>query len=165
MRMDTKFSELLNGIEKSAKNLKEKSKDIAVQLADQNNDGQFDMKDVAFMIKSASDVAKKGAQSLSEIADEKSRELELKNLKPIFLETLDSIDFTMPKLIRITEREKKYAESEVCKGSVGYWYEQKGSRLLNVFRDSVDAFWLEFYPYVDYGFYYIDPTDSDHYIA
>ena len=51
----------------------------------------------------------------------------------------------MSKFIRITERDKKHAESEVCKGSIGYVSEQKGLRIVNIFQDSIDAFGLTFY--------------------
>lgn len=49
--------------------------------------------------------------------------MERKTLLPIVLEDLN--DYQMPKLIRITERDKKYSESEVCKGSIGFWSDLK----------------------------------------
>ena len=51
--------------------------------------------------------------------------------EPIVLEDLN--DYQMPKLIRITERDKKYSESEVCKGSIGFWSDFKEMRLMNIF--------------------------------
>ena len=68
-------------------------------------------------------------------AEEKSRQLELKSLRPVFPETLDDADFLMPKFIRVAERDRKHAESEVCKGSIGYLSDQKGFRIVNIFRD------------------------------
>ena len=98
-------------------------------------------------------------------AEEKSRQLELKSLRPVFPETLDDADFLMPKFIRVAERDRKHAESEVCKGSIGYLSDQKGFRIVNIFRDSIEAFGLTFCPDCDSEFYYVDPSDRDQYIA
>ena len=37
--------------------------------------------------------------------------------------------------------------------------------IVNIFRDSINAFGLSFYPDCDSEFYYIDPTDRDRYIS
>ena len=79
--------------------------------------------------------------------------------EPIVLEDLN--DYPMPKLIRITERDKKYSESEVCKGSIGFWSDFKEMRLMNIFRDSVNVYGISFYPNYDSEFYYVNPVDSD----
>ena len=44
--------------------------------------------------------------------------MELKALQPIFMDTLDSTDFLMPKFIKIAERDKRRAESEVCQENI-----------------------------------------------
>ncbi len=108
---------------------------------------------------------KKSAQTLGEMAGEKSRMLELKALNPIFLETLNDTEFLVSKFVRIADRDKKHADSEVCKGSIGFISEQKRLRMVNIFQDSVDAFGLSFYPDCGSGFYYVDPSDREHYIA
>lgn len=108
---------------------------------------------------------KKGAQTLKETTDEKARQLELKVLRPIFLENLNDSDFIMPKLIRITERDKKYTESEVCRGAIGFWSDQKGLHIVNIFQDSIEMFGLSFYPVCDSEFYYVDPSDRNSYIS
>ena len=46
----------------------------------------------------------------------------------------------MPHFIRVTERDKKRAESEVCQGAIGYWSDYKEMRMLNIFRDSIDSY-------------------------
>ena len=98
-------------------------------------------------------------------AGEKARELKRKALQPIFVDTLNGADFLMPKFIRLTERDKKHAESEVCQGSIGYGSDQKELHIVNIFRDSMEAFGLVFYPNCDSEFYYVDPSDRDRYIA
>lgn len=167
MDKKAKFEAFVSGAGKKAKELL----DSAVQSVDQNDDGKFDFSDVNVIAENVGDTVKKGAQAIKETAEEKARLLEIKTLRPIFVTpvenatSLDDSDFTMPKFICITNRDKRRAESEVCKGSIGYTSEHKGLRVVNIFRDSIDAFGLTFYPDTDGDFYYVDPSDRDHYIA
>lgn len=163
--MEKKFGKLVSSVGKNAKDLLGKSKDITIQVVDQNDDGKFDLEDVSMIAESVGNVMKKGAQTIKETTDEKARQLELKALQPIFLETMIDTDFLMPKFIRITERDKKHAESEVCKGSIGFLSDQKGLHIVNIFRDSIDLYGLTFYPDCDSEFYYVDPSDREAYIA
>lgn len=87
---------------------------------DKNDDGKLDIKDAALVAKTVGGAVKKGSKIAREGATEKARLLELRILKPIFPDSFDDSEFLIPKLIRITERDKKYAESEVCQGSIGY---------------------------------------------
>ena len=68
------------------------------------------------------------------------------------------------RLVRIVEREKKF-DIDVCKGSIGYWDTCKGERWMNIFKDSVSKFGLDFYPNDEVNFYYVDPTNKDSYIV
>ena len=154
--MEKKFGKLVSNVGKNAKDILEKSKNKAVQIADQNDDGKFDLEDVTAMANSVGNIVKKGARTLKETADEKARQMERKTLLPIVLEDLN--DYPMPKLIRITERDKKYSESEVCKGSIGFWSDFKEMRLMNIFRDSVNVYGISFYPNYDSEFYYVNPV-------
>ncbi len=165
MEKKAKINAFISDTGKVAKDIFGKSKEFAVQAMDQNDDGKFDLADVSEMANAVSDAAKKGTQVIKIGLDEKARQLELKTLRPIFPETLDNADFLMPKFIRITERDKKHAESDVCRGSIGYVSDQKGLYSVNIFQDSIDAFGLTFYPDRDCEFYYADPCDRDRYIA
>ncbi|MDD5856691.1 MAG: hypothetical protein PUE19_00570 [bacterium] len=161
MEKKIKFDAFVSGAGKTAKNLL----DNAIQAVDQNDDGKLDLADVSAIAESMGNTVKKSAQAMKESAGEKARLLEIKSLRPIFPDSLDSVDFLMPKFIRIVDRDKKHAESEVCQGSIGYHSEQKGLHIVNIFRDSIDAFGLMFFPDCDCEFYYIDPSDRDKYIA
>lgn len=163
--MERKFGKFVANVGGNAKGLLEKSKDITIQVIDQNGDGKMDLIDVSEIAESVGNTIKKSAQTLRETAGEKSRMLELKTLNPIFLETLNDTEFLVSKFVRIAERDKKYADSEVCKGSIGFVSEQKGLRMVNIFQDSVDAFGLSFYPDCGSEFYYVDPSDRDCYIV
>lgn len=68
------------------------------------------------------------------------------------------------RLVRIVERDKKF-DIEVCRGSIGYWATCKGERWMNIFKDSVNKFGLNFYPCEGVNFYYVDPTNKDNYIV
>lgn len=164
--MDKKFKvpSFVSGAGKSAMDLLDRSKNKMVQVIDQNDDGKLDMTDVSVIADSVSDAMKKGAQAVKDSAEVRARELERKSLQPIFQENLDDIDFHVSKFIRVTDRDKKHAESLVCQGSIGYMSEQKGLQIVNIFKDSIDAYGLAFQPNADSEFYYVDPTDSEFYI-
>lgn len=142
-----------------------KAKDTIVKAVDQNGDGSLDLKDVSVIADTIGNAAKNTAAAMMDSAEARSRELERKTLHPVFAEDLDSADFLISKLIRITDTDKKHAESEVCKGSIGYISEQKDLKIVTIFRDKVDAFGLTFYPDADSEIYYVDPSDRDKYIA
>lgn len=153
------------GVGKTAKNLFEKSKDIVVQVADRNEDGKLDFSDASSIVENIGEAAKKGASTVRENIGDKARKIELKTLQPLFPDTLNNADFLMPKFVRVIERDKKHATSEVCQGSIGFISDQKALRVVNIFKDSIETFGLSFYPDCDSEFYYVDPSDRDRYIA
>ena len=161
MDKQSKFKQFASNVGKNAKGLI----DNALQSADQNDDGKFDLEDISVIANAVGNSVKEGSQSLKESVDEKKKLLELKTLQPIFSDTLNSSDFLMPKFIRVTDREKKYIESEVCQDSIGYLSNQKGLQIVNIFKDSLSYFGLRFYPDFDDEFYYVDPSERDQYIS
>lgn len=108
------------------------------------------------------DAAVVAAQSLAEVINNGKNSCNLKRLKPIFINDLNGMIFS--RLVRIVEREKKF-DIDVCKGSIGYWDTCKGERWMNIFKDSVSKFGLDFYPNDEVNFYYVDPTNKDSYIV
>ena len=128
------------GAGRNAKAFFEKAKDSIVKAVDQNDDGSVDLKDVSAIAETIGNAAKNTAAVIKDSAESKSREMELKALRPIFLEDLDSTDFLLSKLIRVTDIDKRHAESDVCQGSIGYISEQKELRIVNIFRDSTGLF-------------------------
>lgn len=161
MEKKSKLEAFVAGAGKTAKGLLKN----AAQAMDQNDDGKFDLGDVAAIAEGVGDSVKKGAQIAKENMDEQRRKMDLKLLQPIFPNTLDEADFHLPKLIRVAPRDKRHAESEVCQGSIGYTSDTKELYVVHIFRDSVENFGLTFFPDMDSEFYYVDPTDRDHYIA
>ena len=98
------------------------------------------------------DAAVGAAQSLAEVINNGKDSWNLKRLKPIFINDLNGMRFS--RLVRIVEREKKF-DIDVC----------KGERWINIFKDSVSKFGLDFYPNDEVNFYYVDPTNKDSYIV
>lgn len=160
-----KLGSFLAGAGSTAKGFIEKSKDWAVQTIDQNDDGKFDLADVSAIAESVGGAVKKGATAVKESAEENRKRMDIKSLNPVFPDTLDQTDFLMSKLIRVTERDKKYADSDVCRGSIGFISAKGGLRVVNIFKDSLDVFGLSFYPDADCEFYYVNPADHDNYIS
>ena len=78
---------------KNAKAFWGKAKETIVSVADQNDDGSLDFKDVSVIAESIGNAAKNAAVSAISSAEEKSRELEKKLLQPVFVEDLDDADF------------------------------------------------------------------------
>ena len=156
---------MANEAGKSAKAFWGKTKETIVNVADQNDDGSLDLKDVSVIAETIGNAAKNTAAAMISSAEERNRELERRTLQPIFVEDLDGTDFLISKLVRITAIDKKRAESEVCRGSIGFVSEQKELRIVNIFKDKVDAFGLTFFPDTDCELYYVDPSDRDKYIA
>lgn len=150
---------------KSVTSFLSKTKESVVQAVDQNNDGTLDFKDVTAVAEAIGNAAKNKAAAFKESAETRNREIELAQLQPIFEEDIEGAEFALPKLIRVTDIDNKHAESDVCKGSVGYYSDQKELRIVNIFKDKVAYFGLKFYPDLDSEMYYIDPSNRDHYIA
>ncbi len=155
----------LGQAKKGALGVLEKTKSAIAKVADQNDDEKFDMQDVSLVASKVGKSVKNGAAALKESAEERTRALELKSLQPIFAEVLDERDFVLPKFIRVANRDKKRAESQVCKGSIGYYSDPKGLRLVNIFLDNLEMFNLVFFPDCNSEFYYVDPIDKNRYIA
>ncbi len=162
--------------EKKKPNIFGRARSALINAADQNDDGSFDMKDVSVLAdnmgaaaKKAASVArqnaKQGGEQLGSWLDQTKREMELKSLRPIFEEDLNSPEFAMTKMIRVAKMDKKHAESEVCKGSIGFISEQKGVTVINIYTDKADLYGLTYYPDRDSEIYYVDPFDRDRYVA
>lgn len=162
--------------EKKRPNIFGKAKSAVINAIDQNADGSFDMNDITLLAENMGATAKKaasaaklgavqGGDKIGSWMDQTKREKELKALAPIFEEDLESPEFTITKMIRVAEMDKRHAESELCNGSVGFWSEYKDMKVLNIYTDKADMFGLTYYPDRNGEIYYVDPFDRDHYIA
>ena len=153
-----------------------KAKKAIIEAVDQNEDGKLDLKDVSLIMSNIGSTAKKKVAGVMDSAKESESlwnekrnqqklEAEKIALRPIFRDDIEKPEFVMPKLIRITEMDKKHAQSEICRGSIGYESTFKDLTVINIFWDSAGAFPISFYPEKSNGAYYVDPVFNDRYIA
>lgn len=151
-------------------------KDTVVKAVDKNEDGEIDVDDLRVIARGVGSVAKTFATTLRDTTfdgrskfeqriEQTKRELERKLLAPLFAEDLLDSGFSMPKLIRISEIDKRHSESELCKGSIGHKAVFNDVPIVNIYPDCVDSFGLTFYPDLDSNVYYVDPSNSSRYIA
>lgn len=68
-------------------------------------------------------------------------------------------------MICVAELDKAHAESVACRGAVGFRTIMEDLHMVTIFRNYIDNLGLTFYPELDYGVFYVDPCDRDHYIA
>ena len=125
-----------------------------VNAFDQNDDGKLDFQDIKDRV--SKNEEKRAAEK---------KEKEMKALLPVFPDDISSPEFALPKMIHIAEMDKKHAESELCKGSVGHETVVDGLRMLNIYPANVNLFDIHLVPNADSEVYYIDPFDRDKYIA
>lgn len=144
-------------VNKMIDGVKDRIDDARVKVVKEVTDAELDKH-----AKELVDAAVGAAQSFAEVINNGKDSWNLKRLKPIFINDLNGMIFS--RLVRIVEREKKF-DIDVCKGSIGYWGTCKGERWMNIFKDSVNKFGLNFYPNDEVNFYYMDPTDGDSYIV
>ena len=160
----------------SIANLAKGAAESARQLLDQDGNGTIDINDFTQAAGSIGSSVKKAATSVKstvisgagKLGDQIERariEAEFKALAPIFPYDLPRGDFSLSKLIRITDMDKKHAESELCVGSIGFESSQKELRIVNIYRDQLPAFGLSLYPDSEAEFYYADPSIPGQYIA
>lgn len=144
-------------VNKMIDGVKDRIDDARVKVVKEVTDAELDKH-----AKELVDAAVGAAQSFAEVINNGKDSWNLKRLKPIFINDLNGMIFS--RLVRIVEREKKF-DIDVCKGSIGYWGTCKGERWMNIFKDSVSKFGLDFYPNDEVNFYYVDPTNKDSYIV
>ena len=160
------------GAGKAAAGFWGKAKKSVINAVDRNDDGAFDMKDVSVVtsavgaaVKKASDAVKESKEQHQEKRLLEKQEKEREQLCPIFAKDLETPEFFMPKLIRISLMDRRHADSEVCEGSIGHRAKHEDLEIVNIYPEQVDQFGLTLFPDRDAEVYYVDPVDRDHYIA
>lgn len=159
-------------LKKNINTLKEKASErvkvaanAMVNFVDQNEDGKVDINDVTIVKGAINEGVKDASDKAKHYISEKRLEVERRKLKPIFESDIDASDFMMPKIIRITDIDKKHQQSEICEGSIGYYAENEGLRVINIYPDHINLLGVTFYPDLASEVYYVNPTDHDSYIA
>lgn len=142
-----------------------KAADSMVKAVDKNGDGAFDKEDVSAIAESIGNSAKSTYEAVKMKAEAHRLEKERKQLAPIFTDDISDPDSFFSKLLRVTTIDKKRAESDVCRGSIGYLTEQKDFKIVNLYKDKLLESGLSFFPNAESELYYVDPIDKRRYIA
>ena len=161
---------------KAASGLINKAHDSVSHALDANDDGKFDFKDIKTAAEAVGDKAQKTAANIKNAVEESGKKIkeksrkskfdaDLKELKPVFMDNVDSPDFLLTKLLHLTDPDKKHLESEACKDSIGYYTKTEGINYLNIYKQNIEKLGLSFYPDKESDYFYVDPIDRDHYIS
>ena len=142
-----------------------KAKDTVVNVVDQNGDGKLGLDDVSVVTDSVKTAVKDSSERWIEKQEQRKRDKEFKALRPIFEDDVNDPDFSLPKLIRVAEIDEKHANSNACKGSIGFVFPGKDLDVITIYPEKIADFDLKFYPDMDSEMYYVDPADRDFYIA
>ena len=150
---------------KAASGLFNKAKRSVVDALDQNSDGDIGLDDISVFSTTVKAAIKENNEKWTDKQSRLRREKELRSLRPLFESDVDAPEFSLPKLIRIAEIDKKHAASEVCRDSIGFFFSGKELDVLTLYPNRIADFDLKFYPDMECEVYYVDPADRDHYIA
>ena len=143
----------------------QKSKTSIVKSLDQNEDNSFNKEDLKLIKNKISIKVKNTADTVKGNVNAKKNEIEKKKLQPVFEKEIKSENFKLPNIICLSDTEKKYQESEVCKGSIGHYTNYKNLKILTIFNDYLDLFNLTFEPNSDSPIYYKNPYIENNYIS
>ena len=165
MKKDTNIGKVATDAGKNTAEFFGKAKKAFVNAIDQNGDGKLGLDDVSVMKDSMKEAVKDKGGKLSLSIEQKKRDKEYKELRPLFDADVDKPDFALPKLIRVASMDSKHANSAICKDSIGYIFESKDLDVITIYPEKIVDFKLNFYPDMESEMYYIDPADRDHYIA
>ena len=172
---DLKVQSRLNGNNRPF-NILNKARNAVLNTVDHNNDGKFDLKDIKTAVRNVGDAAQKTTDRIKDTAKQGSDQLgdwlahnkdkqDMKALNPVFKEEVNQKSFRLPKLVRIANMDKRHADSEICKGSVGFLSSFENTELLTIYPSGRDEFKLSFCPESDNTVYYVDPVNDRQYIA
>ena len=132
---------------------------------DLNEDGIISAKDVSIAASNIEKSAKDTKKNIKKSIDKKNLIKQKKELQPISNKELSNPNFKLSKMIRITNIDKKRANSVVCKGSIGFYSDFNDSKIINIFNGKVDLFGLSLFPDNSHDIYYVDPVFKNKYIA
>ena len=165
MKKETNIGKAASEAGKNAAEFFGKAKKAIVTSVDKNGDGKLGFDDVSIVTDSVKGAVKEKSDRISLSLEQKKKDKEYKELRPLFDEDVDKPDFALPKLIRVAAMDSRHASSEICKGSIGFIFESKDMDVITIYPNKITDFRLKFDPDMESEMYYIDPTDRDHYIS
>ena len=151
--MGIKLGKAFDNAVKGVSGFVDKTGKRIAKAIDQNGDGKLDFSDIQTV-----------SDRIQANQAEARRKADLEKLKPVFPDDFEGAEFVLPKMIHIAEMDKAHADNPVCEGSIGFRTVLDEMSALTIYRNKINTFGLTFYPELDYGVYYVDPCDRDHYV-
>ncbi|MBQ7384246.1 MAG: hypothetical protein IJV72_05590 [Clostridia bacterium] len=119
---------------------------------------------ISNVLKKTSEASKKAAKVLSEKVKQDSHDRKIKKYKPLFLKEFKSKNFNIPNIIKIVDDAVR-RDIDVCEGAIGWTKVVKGTEVLYLYDEAVQASGIEFIPNVGCDqLYYVDHFDRKRFI-
>lgn len=104
----------------------------------------------------ASEVVSATAQKTAEAAADGVEKLQIARYHPVSQETLESPDFTMPKLVTIVDNSERQ-DIAVMQGAIGWLSDEAGVKVLHLYEKAIEQSGISFFPYPEcWSVFYVD---------
>lgn len=143
----------MNKTKKKDGNVLFKAKEKIVEILDQDDDGNLDSDDIKIY-----------SEKRKQTKEKKKRVTDLKKLQPIFLEDIQNEEFTLPKFIRVSHKDKAHKDNALCSNSIAHYSGNGKNKVITLYRNKLRKFGLSFYPDEHSDFYFRDPCNKNRYI-
>ncbi len=137
------FLDVINETGKKVASVAEKAGNAVSKAIDKNNDGKIDLSDFKII----------------------GNKIESDSLKPIFKDDILATDYSLPNIIRVAEIDKKRANAQTCKNSIGYKLEHKDVQIVTIYPKNIGLFEIELLPNSTSGVYHKNPFKENSYIS
>jgi len=155
----------INDVSDKTKEIAKKSKSKLLKVVDQNDDNSFNKEDIKIVKDKIANKTQATVEKIKDDMDEKKRKRDIKKYRPINIEDINNTDFNMPKIINVSDMDKKFTEIEVCKNAIGSYLNKNEILILRIFREYIEKFNIELYPNDGSAIYLRDPVDRNKYIS
>lgn len=106
---------------------------------------------------------KENNEQLNAKMEQRKNENDIRKYRPVYEENIKSPEFVLPSMIRVVGDDVRRT-IKACEGAIGYYTEGKGAKVFNIYKEHLNLFDIEFYPYQEEAVYYVDPCYENHYI-
>ena len=114
--------------------------------------------------KKAADGIQKGAKNLSEQAQKNMYEQRMKKYRPIFADLLDSANFKLPKIIKVSDDIDR-RNIDVCEGAIGWLGIENKTEILYIYEDKISLLNIKFVPVPNLNdIFVVDRLDRSQYV-
>ena len=111
----------------------------------------------------AAEAVKDSSVYVADKAVQAKHDYDLRRFRPLTKDQLESAIRTMPEMVHIVDWDKR-TEEEVCKKAVAFNDGTKEMRVISVLTKNASLMNASFYPDIQEGIYYQDPSNPNYYI-